>query len=163
MTRTGHRLFGASCALAFGLAAHWAPAVALAGAAIAAATAPLPDVDQRKWWAPLRKYRPLQHRRLTHWWGLPAMAAAGLYPLPPATRWVLAAALIGWGSHLLGDWVFGKRGPRATGWRGPGIPLAPWWGYHGLGLDSGGRLERFLAWPLLTATLAVETALMIGA
>ncbi len=163
MTRTGHCLLGASCALAFGLAARWSMPVALAGAAIAAVTAPLPDVDQRGWWKrSLGQFRAFAHRRLTHWWGLPTAGAVLAYDLPTEVRWIAAAMLIGWSSHLLGDWVFGKRGPACTGWRRAGIPIAPWWAYHGLGVKAGGKCERFAAWPLLALTLAAEAALMIG-
>ena len=50
---------------------------------------------------------------------------------------------IGQAVSLVGDFVFGERPA--------GIPMAPWWAYAGLGLNSGGGLERTLrrTWPLL--------------
>lgn len=162
MMRAGHHLAGAVAGLAVAGATGQSLPVAIASALVASAVAPLPDVDQRRWWAPLREYRPLQHRRLTHWWGLMLPLTALLPVVPASLRWLILAALAGWASHLAGDWVFGKRGPRSTGWRGAGIPLAPWWGYHGLGLDCGGVVERYVAWPVLGLTLAAEVALMIG-
>lgn len=160
--RAGHYLGGAVAGLAMAAAAGWPFPLALATGAVAAAVAPLPDVDQRRWWAPLREFRPFQHRRLTHWWGLPAAAALLLLVTSGPVAWLLASAITGWASHLLGDWVFGKRGPRSTGWRGPGIPFMPWWAYHGAGLDCGGALERYVAYPALILTMATEVALMIG-
>jgi hypothetical protein len=59
--------------------------------------------------------------------------------------WWVWMLLAGWVSHLVADWAFGKR---AWG-RGPGIPLGPWSHHHGLGLDAGGLLERFVLVPVL--------------
>jgi hypothetical protein len=160
--RPGHHLAGATSGLAVASLAGWPIPMALTSAAVAAAVAPLPDVDQRAWWAPLREFRPLQHRRLTHWWGLPAIAMSVAWLLPPAVRWLAVAAIVGWASHLAADWVFGKRGPESTGWRGPGIPLAPWWGYHGLGVKCGGTVERMVAYPALSLVLLAQLAFMIG-
>ena len=163
MTRTGHRLLGASCGLAVATVAGQAAVMAVAVATVAAVVAPWPDVDQRSWWKPLARFhRAFRHRRLTHWWGLPTALLPVLFFLPGPTLWLLAAPLAGWYSHLLGDWVFGKRGPAVTGWRGPGIPLAPWWGYHGLGLKCGGTAERYGAWPALGLALVVQSAVLTG-
>ena len=163
MTRTGHRLLGATSGL--GLAAigglHPVEACVLAGTA--ALVAPWPDVDQRRWWREsFGQWRPLQHRRLTHWWGLPTLALLLFFVVSGPVAWLLGAALVGWYSHLVGDWMFGKRGPAITGWRGPGIPLAPWWGYHGLGLRCGGNIEKYAAWPVLAVALVVQTAVLTG-
>lgn len=162
MTRTGHRLLGATCALAVCAMATLPPAQAVAVAVVAAVVAPWPDVDQRRWWKPLAQWKAFRHRRLTHWWGLPLPLVPLLFVLPGPLAWLLSAALIGWFSHLAGDWVFGKRGPAVTGWRGPGIPLAPWWGYHGLGLKCGGKAEKYGAWPVLAGVLAVQAAFLTG-
>lgn len=157
MTRTGHRLLGATAGLAVGTVVGQHPAVSVAMAVVAAVVAPWPDVDQRRWWRPLAKtHRAFRHRRLTHWWGLPTMLLPLFFWLTGPLVLLLGAALAGWYSHLAGDWVFGKRGPAVTGWRGPGIPLAPWWGYHGLGLKCGGKAERWAAWPALAGTLVVQ-------
>ncbi len=101
---------------------------------------------------------PLRHRGLSHWWGLPAAAALWLATAAPGWSWVAAAALVGWASHLLGDFCFGQHDVRSA--RGPGIPLAPWWGHVGLGLDVGGAVERVvvqrLALPLTLAWLTLD-------
>lgn len=168
----------------------------ITAAAVAAIVAPLPDCDQRRWWThrhqregwrkrrdlpKIRRDLPrwLQHRRITHFWGLavPVVAPAPFAPWP--IGWILAAVAVGWLSHLLGDWVFGKRQPREAGGRPAGIPIgwalnrrqaAPgerqrtWrWIYHGVGLRCGGRLEKFVAWPVLAAGLVLQTAILIGA
>jgi hypothetical protein len=77
---------------------------------------------------------------------LPAILAVGtLLAVPRDSAWAIWALLLGWTSHLVGDFVFGER-PE-------GVPMGPWWGYAGLGFDSGGRLERTLrrGWPLVLA------------
>ena len=163
MMRTGHHLAGASAGLAAATVAGWSLPVAAATALVAAMVAPLPDVDQRRWWAPLREFRPLQHRRLTHWWGLAVPLVAPIPFAPAPLAWLLASVATGWLSHLVADWVFGKRGPQSTGWRGPGIPFMPWWAYHGLGVRCGGTVERYVAYPVLALTLLTQLALMIGA
>ena len=60
--------------------------------------------------------------------------------MPPDAAWALWALLLGWSSHLVGDFLFGERPP--------GIPLGPWWAYTGIRLDSGGGLERGLRWAM---------------
>lgn len=157
MTRIGHRLLGATCGLALAAVATLPPVEACAVAAVAALVAPWPDVDQRRWWRDsLGQWKAFRHRRLTHWWGLPAMAMLLFAVLHGPLAWLLGAALTGWCSHLAGDWVYGKRGPAVTGWRGAGIPLAPWWGYHGIGWACGGKGEKYGAWPVLAGALAVQ-------
>lgn len=204
MKRVGHQLLGGVAGLGLAeilrwphaahLAAHGLPAwmgsaaavgTGLLAGAVAATVAPLPDVDQRRWWCyardPLTGRRTvrrdlprwLQHRRVTHWWGLAVPMAAPAAFLPAPLGWLLAAIAAGWLSHLAGDWVFGQRGPRETGWRGAGIPLG-WrrcrstsgrywsWIYHGCGLKCGGRVEVWAAWPLLSTGLVVLCALLVG-
>jgi hypothetical protein len=177
---TAHHLAGFATGAALATAAHQSAWVAVTSAGLASVTAGgvlSPDVDQFKVWRALDRWLPdewlgeggpLQHRGISHFWGLPAAAAAYLYVVGgPWWAWMLLA---GWVSHLAADWAFGKR---AWG-RGPGIPFLPWWAHHGLGGDAGGLLERFvlvpvlavagpviLAWPLLgplvrTATTAWE-------
>jgi hypothetical protein len=178
--RTAHYLAGFATGAALAMHAHQPAWVAVGSAGLAAVTAGgvlSPDVDQFKVWRALDRWLPdewlgeggpLQHRGLSHWWGIPAAVAVWLYVSGgPWWAWMLLA---GWVSHLAADWAFGKR---AWG-RGPGIPFLPWWGHRGLGGDAGGLLERFvlvpvlavagpviLAWPLLgplvrTATTAWE-------
>jgi hypothetical protein len=126
-----------------------------------------PDLDQHRGWRltdrvlpdeALGNGGPLQHRGITHWWGLPAAVAATLPLVPPAAGWVLLSALAGWCSHLVGDFVFG-RADRFCG-RGPGIPTAPWWGHVGVGLDTGGRTESFTR-ALVLPAVAVWQGLVV--
>lgn len=144
MDGSTHRLFASSASLAVSTAAGTPAWQAALGAVIATSSAAgwtSPDADQS--WL---RWAPGGHRGLTHWWGLPALAAvATLVFVPPEAAWAVWALLIGWTSHLVGDFVFGVRPP--------GIPMAPWWAYAGLGFDSGGPVERVLrwAWPAVLA------------
>ena len=134
-----HRLAAASASLSVSAAVGAPVWQAACAALIATATSSgwtSPDADQ-SWLA----WVPGGHRGLTHWWGLPALAVVPALLVPPQTAWAVWALLIGWSSHLVGDFVFGRR-PR-------GVPMAPWWGHAGLGLDSGGGVEKWLRrlWP----------------
>jgi hypothetical protein len=157
-----HRSLGALFGLGYGAAASLPFAGVLGCGLLGTLTASgpaSPDLDQHRWWRRadrwtpdewLGHHGPMQHRGLTHWWGLAAAAVLGwalaLLPLAgTGGRGDLfahgtAALLAGWWSHLVGDLVFGKADVR--GGRGPGIPLMPWWGHVGVALDVGGRLER---------------------
>lgn len=137
MDGSTHRLFAASASLAVSTAAG-APAWQTVASAVIATSSSAgwtsPDADQ-SWLS----WVPGGHRGFTHWWGIPAMGAiATVLYVPPDAAWALWALLLGWSSHLLGDFLFGERPP--------GIPMAPWWAYAGLGLDSGGAIERILRW-----------------
>ena len=144
MDGSTHRLFAASASLAVSTSAGSPAWQGAAAALIATATSAgwtSPDADQ-SWlsWA------PGGHRGFTHWWGLPALLAVGtMVFIPPEAAWALWALLLGWGSHLVGDFIFGERPA--------GIPMAPWWAYAGLGFNSGGVIERILrwAWPVALA------------
>lgn len=142
MDGSTHRLFAASVSLAVSTAAGAPPWQTAGAAVISTATSAgwtSPDADQS--WL---RWMPGGHRGLSHWWGLPVLAAAATVSLVPADlAWVAWALVLGWSSHLVGDFVFGVRPP--------GIPLLPWWGHVGLRFDSGGGLERVLrwAWPAL--------------
>jgi hypothetical protein len=150
-----HRLFAASVSLAVStVAAPGAPAWQAAASAVIATAAAAgwtsPDADQ-SWlsWA------PGGHRGLTHWWLLPALgAAAVLVFVPAAGAWPLWALLLGWSSHLVGDFIFGDRPP--------GIPMAPWWAYAGLRLNSGGGVERVLR-RCLPAVIGVQLCVYLAA
>jgi hypothetical protein len=103
-----------------------------------------PDVDNRPAWRATigRTWAGFAHRRITHWWGIPAGAAAALTvldvaPVPAAAAW---GAVVGWGSHIAGDFVFGQA---AVG-RGPGVPLLPTRWHVGLALKADGATERFV-------------------
>ena len=153
MDGSTHRLLAGSAGFAAAASTGAPPWQVGATALIATATSAgwaSPDADQ-SWLA----WVPGGHRGLTHWWGLPALAGlAVLVLVPQDAAWPLWALLIGWSSHLLGDFVFGERPP--------GIPMAPWWAYAGLGLDSGGGIEKALRWSwpvVLTAQVWVYAGL----
>lgn len=121
------RLTGAGCVLAVGLAA---------GQDFS------PDLDQR-WYA---GQATGGHRHLTHW---PETAAVLTWLLltwlPPAFAWPM---VVGWWSHLVGDFFFG------------GIPLLIAGGRRRLGFrfDTGGPVERWVALPLLSIGLVAAVA-----
>jgi hypothetical protein len=155
-----HRFFGLWAGIGTSLALHWPPGQILWTGVIAVATAAggfSPDMDQKSWFKALDRWipdewlghgGPLQHRGLSHFWGVPAVGALAVMTgevVHPGAYWFIAwALLIGWASHLLGDFIFGKAAPMCG--RGKGIPLAPWWSHHGLGLDTDGRIEHVLCW-----------------
>jgi hypothetical protein len=176
-----HHLAGFATGAALATLAHQPVWVAVGSACLASVTAggiTSPDVDQFRVWRALDRWLPdewlgeggpLQHRGLSHFWGLPAAAAVYLYV--SGGPWWVWMLLAGWVSHLVADWAFGKR---AWG-RGPGIPLGPWFWHHGLGLDAGGLLERFvlvpvlavagpaiLIWPYLSTSFSVAVAALKG-
>lgn len=174
MQRSSHVLLGALAGL--GYAAHQGlpPAQAATSAALAAAIAPLPDIDARRWWRStdravpdeaLGHGGPLRHRGLTHWWGLPALASLplavfGLRVNGIDVTWAGWALLVGVVSHLVGDFLFGKRCPQEG--RGPGIPIAPWWRHVGVGLDTGGAFETVTRWCVLWPALLWLTGVAAG-
>lgn len=134
-----HRVFGALCGATAASAAGQGWSMVAMTALVATATShgwASPDVDQTRPWVWVRKVIPhpldnaLNHRALSHWWGLPVLAWWGAANLPPDAQWPAFALLIGWCSHLLGDLLFGQ------------LPLLPWGGPpFGLGLDTNGFLE----------------------
>jgi membrane-bound metal-dependent hydrolase YbcI (DUF457 family) len=124
-----------------------------------------PDGDQSKAWNAVDNVLPQSmrgHRGILHWWGIPAVAWLVLLPhhgwaaqqllavpiladlvaalngmphVDPSVQWATWALIVGWSSHLAGDFVFGQ-GHRA------GIPLTPVGNYVGLRFDTGGVLEN---------------------
>jgi hypothetical protein len=172
MLTTTHRLTGAATGLAFAVGTGQPPGQALISMTVATVTsggATSPDIDLRGGWRFVDKLLPdeyaghggpFRHRGLAHWWGVPALVAWwGLPLVPDSWHWVATAALLGWVSHLVGDFFFGKAN-RPQG-RGPGIPVAPWWGHIGLGLDAGGRVEELFRWLALPALLAWQGATFV--
>lgn len=134
-----HRMFGALCGAATATTAGQQWEMIAMTSVVATATAhgwSSPDVDQTELWVKVRKVIPhpvddlLNHRALTHWWGLPALAWWGIQNMPVEAQWPAFALLIGWVSHLLGDVIFGKL---------PVDPMGRW--TFGLGLDTDGFLE----------------------
>lgn len=173
MLATTHRLTGAAAGLAVATAASADPArtlVTVAVAAVTAAGATSPDIDLRGSWRLVDKVLPdewlghggpFRHRGLAHWWGLPVAAWWASSLLPAAWRWLAVAALVGWASHLVGDFVFGQANRRQG--RGPGVPLAPWWWHIGIGLDTGGILEQGVRWFVLPGVIAWQLATLAAA
>jgi LexA-binding, inner membrane-associated putative hydrolase len=153
MDGSTHRLFGASASLAVSTmigAPAWQTAASAVIATASAAGWTSPDADQS--WL---RWSPGGHRGLTHWWGLPAaLALATLAFVPPEAAWAVWALLLGWSSHLVGDFIFGERPP--------GIPMAPWWAYAGLRLDSGGLIERVVRWAWPVVLLAQIWVYQVG-
>lgn len=127
-----------------------------------------PDMDQQPWWRMFDRAvpdevfghgGPLQHRGITHWWGLPASLALVLAVTPAHgwAWWACAGVALGWASHLLGDFVVGAGSP----YRDAGIPLAPWWAHAGLGAPCGGWVERLVGRLALPAVAAHWLAISI--
>jgi len=119
------------------------------------------DMDQSAWWRLLDRWLPdealgesgpLRHRGITHWWGLVVIAAVTLWMLTPGAWWAWAL-LAGWTSHLVGDFVFGANG---------GVPVMPWWGCVGCGLDVGGPSETVTRAVVLPAVLVWLGAVAAG-
>lgn len=171
MKGTTHYLFGACSGVALGSAAGWEwPQIVAAGwlATLTAGGRLSPDVDQHWAWTFVDRLvpdewlgnnGPLQHRGLSHWWGLPLAGFSVAWSmLPAAWAWVAYALLTGWSSHLAGDYLFGRAGAG----RRAGIPFAPWWNHRGIGLAVGGVLERVFA-VLLPFALLGQAFLVVRA
>jgi membrane-bound metal-dependent hydrolase YbcI (DUF457 family) len=171
METSTHHLAGLAAGLA--VAAHLRPgalsAVLVLGAATATAGGALsPDIDQR--WRLLDRLipdewlghgGPMRHRGLSHWWGIPAVAAVWLWlvrsTLLAPLWWLAAGCVLGWATHLAGDFLVGAQ----SEFRRAGIPLLPWWAHRGLGCRCGGLLEdtcRFIAFPALIVWQAAVLA-----
>jgi hypothetical protein len=160
-----HRVVGAAVALAalpILTHHHGLPGVTVA-CAVAVATssgrALSPDADQGWLWhlidrvlpdeAILNDNGPMQHRGITHWWLWPVLAwllslapldvtiAGAGQPVTLSASPALAGVALGWGSHVLADFLVGARGNG----RGPGVPLAPWWWWVGTGAKCDGVTE----------------------
>jgi len=166
-----HFLFGMSAGLGVAAWQGWSPWQTGLSVVLASAVAGgrfSPDLDQSWIWRKVDKVTPdeslghggpMRHRGLTHWWGLPAVLVGVLPLLPEESRWLMMSLLAGWCSHLVGDFVFGKRAGRG---RGPGIPLAPWWGHVGVGLDAGGTAEAATRSFVLPAVLCWQFLTLVG-
>jgi len=151
MDGLGHRILAGSTAVsvfATAGAPMWQVAAAAPVAIAFSAGWTSPDVDNTWLLRKLTRFIPgrwdariFGHRRTLHWWGWPALIAhlAATADLG-VVGWAVWAALLGWTSHLVGDFIFGEEPP--------GIPLAPWWWHIGLHLDSGGRIEKWATAPV---------------
>ena len=150
-----HRVLAAGAWLAAAPAVGatgWQAAAGILPAVAFAAGPTSPDLDNTR----LAKWvdsvipgpDPFGHRRLAHWWALPALAGAAVWQLPDSLLRVAAlAAVIGWASHLAGDLVFGQGGFGTP----QGVPLGPWWWHVGVGVKVGSGAETVTRWALLPA------------
>jgi hypothetical protein len=163
MKGTTHRLLGACSGVTLGMSSGWGwPQIVAAGwlATLTAGGRTSPDLDQHRAWNTLDRFLPdewlgnngpMQHRGIAHWWGVPVTAAVVAWSLVPHRYvWLAFALIVGWASHLVGDYLFGRPGQG----RGAGIPFAPWWNHRGLGLAVGGLLERVVTIALPFVMLA---------
>lgn len=120
----------------------WQAAAGVVPAVAFSAGITSPDIDNTRTFRRLvdwtNTHDVLGHRRLMHWWGLPA-AVAG-YAQSSGAPWVVWAAILGWASHVVADCLVGRRGYGTP----EGVPLAPWWFHVGAGLKCGGIGERVL-------------------
>ena len=139
MLGPSHRILGALAGALYGSTAGmgWRATAVAAVVATAVSNGPTsPDMDQTDGWQSVARMtgplsRVFAHRHVTHWFGWPVLAWWQVTAhLPPIARWAAYALIVGWASHLVGDFVFGK------------LPLLPWGGpWVGLGLDTGGVIE----------------------
>lgn len=102
-----------------------------------------PDADR---YPLMRRFIPGGHRGITHWWLLPVLGfiAARMY-VPLEWQWAPLAVVAGWASHIVADAVFG---------RVPIYPRRGRWARWGVGLRTGGTLEKWAAVPALFAAAA---------
>lgn len=159
MNGPGHYALGASAGIVYAQLAPvtwWQGILAIPVAAgVAHGRGVSPDVDQSgiwrgvDWAAPdeaLGGGGPMQHRGISHWWGVYAVLTWLWWTTCPRDLAfgllfaITGAVLAGWWSHLLGDFIVGAAGAG----RGPGIPLFPWWCHIGLGRKCGGWTESAL-------------------
>ncbi len=156
MNRTSHLIFAMMKQLGVAHAVGLNPAQASASMVVAGLASWGPDVDQLAFWKSadrpipdeaLGHGGPMKHRGISHFWLWPALAAYLAYTADLGdVGWVIWALVLGFSSHLLGDFIFGEQPA--------GIPLAPWWWHVGLGFNSGGAVERALFVPAFTAGVA---------
>lgn len=158
MNGKGHYAVGASAGVVYAQLAPvtwWQGLLAIPVAAGFSYAAVSPDVDQSKLWhwtdkpvpdEVLGNGGPMQHRGISHFWGVYAAWTALWWLATPRDLWfgllfaLLGAMVTGWWSHLLADAVVGRAGQG----RGRGIPLLPWWAHLGLGFKCDGWMEKFL-------------------
>lgn len=155
MDRVNHLLFACASQLVVSTTAGHHPGVTATSTVIAGLASWGPDVDQLSPWRVIDKVLPdeelgaggpMRHRGITHWWAWPLLAALVAQAADLGdVGWVIWALIVGWTSHLIGDFLFGERPA--------GIPLWPWWGHIGLGLNSGGLLEHMVVPPATIAAL----------
>lgn len=152
MNGPGHYALGATAGVVWcqaGGLTWWQGLIAVPVAAGCSYAALSPDIDGTKLWhfadriLPdewLGNSGPMRHRGIMHFWGLYlALTVLASRVVADSWMWLAGAVLAGWWSHLAADFAVGARGQG----RGPGIPLAPWWGHVGLGAKCGGWMEKF--------------------
>lgn len=154
-----HRKLGAAAGIGLAAALHapwWQVPVIVVIAAGTSYGYASPDVDQAPWWHRMNRFLPdewfceggfLDHRKITHWPGLPLIAGwLALAFLPPVAQAPYLALCAAWLSHHVGDFLFGHGG----------IPLLPWGSCRvGLELDQDGALADRTASSVVPLTLGV--------
>jgi hypothetical protein len=151
---TTHLQLGSVAGGGYALVAHlplWQVGASALAATLVSGGRLSPDIDQWQAWKRMDRWvpdemlghgGPLGHRGVTHWWGTHVALGVAWSLLVPGSPWLGHALTAGGTSHLAGDLVFGRASPYDH--RGPGIPLAPWWGHIGLGLKVDGIVERWV-------------------
>ncbi len=168
MNGSGHVQVGFASGLAVGSVAGWPLWRSVAAGVVAAALSRLPDVDNRRWWQTadtllpdeaLGHGGPMRHRGVTHWWAWPVLLAVvsqlGVSAAGVDVGWLVLAAAVGLGSHVVADFVFGAK----SKFRDAGVPLFPWWGHVGVGLKSDGITAQITAPVTLAAVVVWVTGL----
>lgn len=97
-----------------------AAALVVVSAVVTSAGALSPDVDQTRAWRRVTGGKgAFAHRGVTHWpiWGPALWVLSGALGDPAWSALALGAS-VGWGSHVVADWLFGGRWSpmRADGW-----------------------------------------------
>lgn len=170
MNARGHRQFafllGTGSTLALGTPG-WQALMVGSLATLTAGGRLSPDIDQTRFYRAMLPKRLEGHRKLSHYWGWPVLAAGllAVYTFFDHPWWaMLAAALIlGWASHLIADFVFGA----ASRYRPAGIPFAPLTKQRGLfgrkyGLHSAGRTARLCERLVFPVSICAVVALSIA-
>ena len=94
------------------------------------------------------------HRRLPHFWPVVVIAWFSVHQFVPLVwQWVGLAVIAAWLSHICADAIFGK----VPIW----IRLNGKWRKMGLGLKTGGDLEKKLVYPVLLLSGVVIGSWMV--
>lgn len=157
MNGPGHRVVAVAAWLGaaphLGVTVPWQVA---AGAVVAGACGHgrlSPDMDHPTVAPLLARLVPGGHRGILHWWPVPlvllwAAFHAGVY------AWQVEAVAVAWASHIAGDAIFGE------------VPLFPrargGWYRNGVGLHTGGLVERWAAIPAATLVAVLWGAIDVA-
>jgi uncharacterized metal-binding protein len=163
MNGNAHRGAALAIQVAAGTAMHEHPWQIVAGIpfAVAFSAGPTsPDIDDTRTWKKLDKWvpdewlgfgGPLQHRGLMHWVGWPVIGALLIraFMAGSPVAFLAWAVVIGVGSHVASDVMFGQRGYGTQ----RGVPLLLWTCHVGVGRKSDGVLQHLVLWPVCLALI----------